>query len=71
MSKVTCYLLSDLIGFDDALSLVIPPFLLQLLQLFAFEKMQNCHVDAAPAPDNVMSRQSNIATATIGTLERY
>jgi len=29
-NKVTCYMLSDLIGFDDAFSLVVPPFLLQL-----------------------------------------
>ena len=45
------YALSDLVRFDDAFSLVVPPFLLQLLQFFALQQMKNGHVDATPAHD--------------------
>jgi hypothetical protein len=37
------------IGFNDAFTLVVPPFLLQFLQVFALKHLQYGDVDAAPA----------------------
>jgi len=39
----------DLIGFDDAFSFVVPPLLLQLLQLFPLEQLKNGDINATPA----------------------
>ena len=49
--------MSDLVGLDDTLALVVPPFLLQLLQLLALEQLKNGHVDLTPvhATDGVAS----------------
>jgi len=40
---------ADLIGFDDAFSFVVPPLLLQLLQLFPLEQLKNGDINATPA----------------------
>jgi len=45
--------LSDLVRFDDALPLVVPPFLLHLLQFFALKQVKNGHIDATPAYDTI------------------
>jgi len=54
---------SDLVGFDDALALVVPPFLLQLLQLFALEQLKDGNVDFAPVHDRANSTPANASAA--------
>jgi len=38
----------DLVRFDDAFSLIVPPFLLQLFQLFALKQFKYGQVDSTP-----------------------